>query len=397
MSIITTTDDLAAFCARLESAPFITVDTEFMRESTYYPKLCLVQVAGPDEAKAIDPLAPGISLDPLLALLRGPVMKVFHAARQDLEIFHKLLGGEMPKPLFDTQIAAMVCGFGDQASYETLVNKLAGAQVDKSSRFTDWSKRPLTERQVAYALADVTHLRTVYRKLSQRIEKSGRAAWIAEDMAALGDPAAYAAKPEDAWLRLRPRTANPKFLAVLREIAAWREVEAQNRDIPRNRMIRDEALLEIASDPPSTVEQLLRVRSMSRGIAEGSGGQALLAAVARAKALPPDQMPQVKHEAALPRGIGPLVELLKVLLKMQCDRHDVAQKLVASSSDLDQIAANDQADVPASQGWRREVFGNAALDLKHGRLALGAEGYKIKLIRMDAVPDAAVEAVAEAK
>jgi ribonuclease D len=395
MSVITTTDELAAFCARVANGPFVTVDTEFMRESTYFPKLCLVQLAGPDEAQAIDPLANGLDLAPLLDLLRNKaVLKVFHAARQDLEIFYKLLGGELPAPLFDSQIAAMVCGFGDQASYETLVAKLAKATVDKSSRFTDWSKRPLTERQVTYALADVTHLRAIYRKLAQRLEKSGRAGWITDETAGLVDPRAYAARPEDAWLRLRPRTANPRFLGVLREIAAWREQEAQTRDLPRNRVIRDEALLEIASDTPDSVEKLARVRGLSRGLVEGSMGQGILAAVARAKALPAEALPQGRQDAQLPRGIGPLVELLKVLLKMQCDRFDVAQKLVASSADLDQIAADDNASVAALSGWRREVFGASALDLKHGRLALAAEGHKIKLIRMDAVPDAAVEAVA---
>ncbi len=383
MTIITTTAELAAFCTRQAATSFVTVDTEFMRETTYWPKVCLIQVAGPDEAVAVDPLAEGIDMEPLFALLRNPdVLKVFHAARQDLEIFFRLMG-EMPAPLFDTQIAAMVCGFGDQASYETLVSKLAGAQVDKSSRFTDWSRRPLTDKQAAYALSDVTHLRTVYRKLQTRLEKSGRLPWIADELANLADPRHYAAKPEDAWLRLRPRSANPKFLGVLREVAAWREAEAQARDVPRNRVVRDEALLEIAGDPPANVDALARVRGLSRGLAEGKFGDALLAAVARAKTLPPDALPQTTREQVLPRGIGPLVELLKVLLKLMCDKHDVAQKLIASSSDLDQIAADDNAKVAALNGWRRDVFGDAALSLKHGQLALAAEGHKIKLLRLD--------------
>ena len=386
MSIITTTAELAEFCARLASAPFVTVDTEFMRESTYWPKLCLVQVAGPDEARAIDPLADGLDLAPLLDLLRNEaVLKVFHAARQDLEIFHKLMGGELPKPLFDTQIGAMVCGFGDQASYETLVNKLANAQVDKSSRFTDWSKRPLSDRQITYALSDVTHLRTVYKKIAARLEKSGRTHWLDDEIANMLDPGIYKVKPEEAWLRLKPRSNNPRFLGILREIAAWREREAQYRDIPRQRILRDEALLEVASDPPDNAEQLSRVRGLSRGTAEGRIGEGLLAAVVRAKALPADTLPQVEREAPLPRGMGPLVELLKVLLKLKCDEHDVAQKLVANSSDLDQIAADDRAAVPALTGWRREIFGDDALALKHGRLALAADGFKIKEIRLDAI------------
>lgn len=382
MPVISTTDDLAAFCARLGTAPFITVDTEFMRESTFWPRLCLVQVAGPDEARAVDPQAPGIDLAPLHELLRKrDVLKVFHAARQDLEIFYHLMR-EVPAPLFDTQIAAMVCGYGEQVGYETLANQLANVAIDKSSRFTDWSRRPLTERQIDYALSDVTHLRKIYRKLAASLAKSGREAWLAEELAILTDPATYNLDPAGAWKRIRTRSTNPRFLGILKEIAAWRETEAQNRDIPRGRIVRDEALLEIAAHPPTNPEELARVRGLSRGLAEGRTGQALLAAIARGLALPQTELPKVPKEQPLPKGIGPLVELLRVLLKLKCDEHDVAQKLVASAADLEMIAAFDEADVPALHGWRRDIFGAAALDLKHGRLALAAEGRRIRLITL---------------
>jgi ribonuclease D len=382
LSPITTTEDLARFCATLATADYVTVDTEFMRETTYWPKVCLIQLAGPDEARVIDPLAEGLSLDPLLDLLRNKsVLKVFHAARQDLEIFTKLMG-EVPAPLFDSQVAAMVCGFGDQVSYEQLVAKLAGAQVDKSSRFTDWARRPLTEKQVRYALGDVTYLRKIYEKLNAKLVKTGRAEWLSEEMALLADPATYEVAPENAWKRLRPRTTKGEYLAVLQAAAAWREVEARNRDIPRQRIIRDETLMEIAAHPPKTPDDLERMRGLSKGFAEGKMGQGLLAAIAAKLAAPKETWPVLEREPDLPRGIGPLVELLKVLLKLKCDDHDVAQKLLASTSDLDKIAADDNADVPAMHGWRRELFGEDALRLKRGELALAAQGTKIKLVEL---------------
>lgn len=379
---ITATDELSRFCASLATSPYVTVDTEFMRETTFWPMVCLIQVAGPEEARAIDPLAEGLSLEPLFELLRNrAVLKVFHAARQDLEIFTKLMG-EVPAPLFDTQVAAMVCGFGDQVSYEQLASKLAGAQIDKSSRFTDWARRPLTDKQVRYALSDVTHLRKCFDKLRARLLKSGRADWLNEEMALLADPATYEIPPENAWKRLKPRTTKPEYLAVLQAAAAWREIEARNRDIPRQRIIRDETLMEIAAHPPKVADDLERMRGLSKGFAEGKMGTGLLAAIAEKLASPRETWPVMEKEAELPRGIGPLVELLKVLLKMKCDDFDVAQKLVASSSDLDKIAADDKAVVPALQGWRREIFGNDALRLKHGELALAAEGNRIKLVEL---------------
>ncbi|MCW0235213.1 MAG: ribonuclease D [Ferrovibrio sp.] len=379
---ITTTEDLAQFCASLATVDYVTVDTEFMRETTYWPKVCLIQLAGPDEARVIDPLAEGLSLDPLLDLLRNKaVLKVFHAARQDLEIFTKLMG-EVPAPLFDSQVAAMVCGFGDQVSYEQLVAKLAGAQVDKSSRFTDWARRPLTEKQVVYALGDVTHLRKIYEKLNAKLQKTGRAEWLSEEMALLADPATYEVAPDNAWKRLKPRTTKGEYLAVLQAAAAWRELEARSRDIPRQRIVRDETLMEIAAHPPKSADDLERMRGLSKGFAEGKMGQGLLAAITAKLASPKETWPVLEREPELPRGIGPLVELLKVLLKLKCDDHDVAQKLLANTSDLDRIAADDNADVAAMHGWRRELFGNDALRLKRGELALAAQGTKIKLVEL---------------
>ena len=377
---ITTTEELARFCAPLATVDYVTVDTEFMRETTYWPKVCLIQLAGPDEARVIDPLADGLSLEPLLELLRNRnVLKVFHAARQDLEIFYKLMG-EVPAPLFDSQVAAMVCGFGDQVSYEQLVSKLAGAQVDKSSRFTDWARRPLTEKQVRYALGDVTYLRKIYEKLNAKLVKTGRADWLSEEMALLADPETYETPPDNAWRRLKPRTAKGEYLAVLQAAAAWREVEARARDIPRQRIVRDETMMEIAAHPPKSADDLERMRGLSKGFAEGKMGQGLLAAITAKLASPKDSWPVLEREPDLPRGIGPLVELLKVLLKLKCDDHDVAQKLLANSSDLDKIAADDNANVPAMQGWRRELFGEDALRLKRGEIALAAQGHKIKLV-----------------
>ncbi|MBV9859138.1 MAG: ribonuclease D [Alphaproteobacteria bacterium] len=381
MELITDTDALAAFCARQREAEFLAVDTEFMRERTYWPILCLVQIAGPAEAAAIDPMAEGIDLAPLLALMVEPgVLKVFHAARQDLEIFCNL-SGAVPHPLFDTQIAAMVCGFGDSASYERLVSKLAGARLDKSSRFTDWAQRPLTERQIRYALDDVVHLRTVYERLQQKLSANGRAAWFSEEMAVLTDPATYRCDPAEAWRRFRLRgRADRRFLGILREVAAWREAAAQERNLPRGRIMRDEAVLEIAAHAPKTIDALGRTRSLPKGVAEGKLGRDILAAVGRGLANPAAEASAGKAET--PPGLGPLIELLRVLLKQRCEDHQVAQKLVASADDIEAIAADDDAPVPALSGWRRDVFGNEALALKHGRLALTAGRNRIELVQL---------------
>ena len=384
MNLIADSDALAAFCTRLASSSYVAVDTEFMRDRTYYPRLCLVQLAGEDGAAAIDALAPGIDLAPLLALMdRRELLKVFHAGRQDVEIFY-LLSGRVPVPMFDTQVAAMVCGFGDSVGYDTLVAKLTGAHVDKSSRFTDWSLRPLSERQVKYAISDVTHLRTIYEQLKRRLERSGREAWLAEEMAVLADPATYRADPEDAWLRLKSRSTNGHYLAVLKALAAWREAEAQKRNLPRNRVLRDEALSEIAAHHPTSADELARTRGLSRGFAEGRMGEAILTTVAEALKLPEAEWPAPPPRIELPRDSGAVIELLKVLLKMQCDAHHVAPKLVATSADIELIAAQDDAPVPALKGWRREIFGEAALKLKRGELALALERGALKLIERKA-------------
>ena len=383
MSLIADSAQLAEFCARIASADFITVDTEFMRERTYWPQLCLVQIGGPDEAAAIDPLAEGMDLSPLFRLLEDErILKVFHAARQDIEIFFNLTG-RVPNPLFDTQVAAMVCGFGDSVSYETLAAQLAGTRIDKSVRFTDWSARPLTDRQIDYAMADVTHLRKIYVALAKRLKSGDRAHWLHEEMMTLLDPATYRLDPEEAWRRLKPRTPKPRLLMVLREVAAWREREAQRRDIPRNRLIRDEMVMDIAAHAPRTVDELARLRGLSKSLAEGRMGQDILAAVERGLALPESEAPTLPPPVDLPGGLGPVVELLKVLLKMKCERQQVAPKLIASTSDLERIAADDNAPVPALQGWRRELFGEDALALKHGRLALAMRGKRVVLMPVD--------------
>ncbi len=374
MTLITDSADLSALCDRLRREDFVTVDTEFIRDATYWPVLCLIQLGGDEEAHAVDALAEGIDLAPVRELLTDPeVLKVFHAARQDLEIFHNLWG-VIPQPFFDTQIAGMVCGFGDQVSYEVLVNKLAKGSIDKSSRFTDWALRPLTEKQLRYALSDVTHLRQVYRKLASKLERTGREQWVREEIDLLTDPATYTIEPEEAWRRLKLRSRQPRFLAIVRELAAWRERKAQTRDIPRNRVIRDEAILEIAAHAPKSEADLGRTRALPKGLASGRTGAELLEAVEHGLAVPEDQCPVPPAARDLPRGIGPIVDLLKVLLKMKAEDHDVAQRLIATTPDLEDIAADDDADVAALKGWRREVFGEDALALKHGRLALTVRG-----------------------
>jgi len=380
MNTITDTDTLAAVCARLSTAGYVTVDTEFMRDSTFWSKLCLIQLAGPQEDFIIDPLAPGLDLAPFYELMRNKqVVKVFHAARQDIEIFwHE--AETIPDPLFDTQVAAMVCGFGDSVGYETLVKRLTGGSVDKSSRFTDWARRPLSDKQLQYASGDVTHLRKIYEVLARRLTQTGRARWVAEEMAILQDPETYTTRPEDAWKRLKVRFKGSKGLAVLVEVAAWRERQAQDRDLPRSRVLKDDALAEIATQIPRSLEELDRLRAVPKGLSNSRSAAALMEAIERGLNMPEDQIPVVKDAEPLPPGIGPLVELLKVLLAMRCEEHEVAQKLIAKISDLEHIAAHDEADVAALKGWRREVFGADALRLKRGELAIGAKGKRIILI-----------------
>ncbi|HLS68303.1 MAG TPA: ribonuclease D [Kiloniellales bacterium] len=394
MLVLTDTDALAAYCTAQRKADFVTVDTEFVRDTTYWPKLCLIQIAGPEEPAIIDPLAPGIDLSPLLELFDDPeVLKVFHAARQDLEIFYHLTG-RLPAPVFDTQVAAMVCGFGDQVSYEKLASALANARIDKSARFTDWSRRPLGRREYEYALSDVTHLRTIYAKLRTRLKRNGRAHWLDEEMATLTDPQTYDLTPENAWLRLKSRSQAPRYLAALQALAAWREREAQRRDVPRNRVIRDEQIYDLAAKLPKTPEALARTRGLNAEVARGRIGRALLAEIEAVAALPPEELPKpLKNEQVdVPQA---LLELLKVLLKHKCEKHDIAQRLVANTADLEQIAVDDEAQVTALSGWRRKIFGEDALALKQGKLALAARGDRVKLVRLS--PDEPGNAVEAAK
>jgi ribonuclease D len=382
MEPIVETSALKALCQRLSAAPYVTVDTEFMRDRTYWPRLCLIQIAGPEEAAIIDPLAPDLDLDPLLALLVDRrVLKVFHAARQDVEIFFHL-SGRVPEPLFDTQVAAMVCGFGDSVGYETLAAKLALVHIDKSMRFTDWSRRPLGEKQLHYALSDVTHLRVAYEKLAARLKRTKRQSWVEEEMETLTNPGTYRADPEEAWRRLKPRKRDPRHLAVLREVAAWRERAAQTRDLPRGWILKDDAVVEIAVHAPRDRDGLERLRAVPRGLAKSEAGNELLAAVRRGQARPESERPTLPRPREPVAGVKPLTDLLKVLLKMKCEAHHVASKLVASAADIEAFAAGDT--VPALHGWRREVFGEDALALKAGRLALAAENNRIRLVRLEA-------------
>ncbi|WP_273688877.1 ribonuclease D [Ketogulonicigenium vulgare] len=388
MKTITTTEALASFCAEAAKHPYVTVDTEFLRERTYYAKLCLVQLAfsGPDaDAALVDPLADGIDLQPLYDLFLNPaVVKVFHAARQDLEIF-SVGQNVIPAPLFDTQVAAMVCGYGEQVSYETLARKIAKADIDKTSRFTDWSRRPLSEAQKEYALADVTHLRQIYENLSAQIAKSGRAAWVAEEMGVLNDPDTYRVDPEQAWLRVKTRTSSAKFLAVMKELARFREEYAQAQDVPRSRVYKDDAMLELASLKPATEDDLGTARLLLREARRGPIADGILAAVKRALALRPDQMPRLAVEKDSALQVNPaLADLLRVLLKARSEAEGVAQKLIASSHDLDAIAAG-QRDVAALSGWRQELFGDDALALCEGKIALAAKGQNVVTIRLSEV------------
>jgi ribonuclease D len=382
MRIITETADLKAFVAELERGPFAAIDTEFMRDQTYWPKLCLIQAAGPDAAAIVDPLAKDIDLTPLYHLMGAKkVMKVFHAARQDIEIFHHQ-AGVIPEPLFDTQIAAMVCGFGEAASYETLVRKITKSEIDKSARFTDWSRRPLSKRQLEYALADVTHLREIYDTLAKDLEKSGRSHWVEEEEATLKDPVTYRLDPDDAWRRLKPRSTNKRFLTVLIAVAAWREREAQARDVPRNRVLKDEALLEIAAHPPTTPEALSEIRAIPTGYAHSRAGKAIVVAVKEGlEGKLPDRMPPPER----PRMGEPspsVLDLLKTLLRLKAHQFRVAPRLVADSEDLERLAIGDDEGIPALHGWRAEVFGRDAIALREGRLGIALENGEAVVIEL---------------
>jgi ribonuclease D len=372
MQPITTTSELAAVCARMATHPFVTVDTEFLRETTYYPLLCVAQLASPDEAVVIDALAEGIDLTPLFDLMTNEsVMKVFHAARQDIEIFWNL-AKKIPHPIFDTQVAAMVLGYGDSISYDQLVQRITGDAIDKSFRFTDWTRRPLADAQLRYAVSDVTHLRDVYLKLSADILARGRTEWVRAEMDILTSPDTYRMEPENAWQRLKSRVRKPKDLAVLIEIAAWREREAQTRDVPRGRVLKDDVLGEISIQAPTTIEKLSHLRSLPKGFERSRWGEAIIEAVKRGLERDPKTLPRIEKFRGAING-GATVELLKVLLRMTAERYGVAAKVIATVDDLERIAADDDAAVPAMKGWRRELFGEKALALKHGKLALAVE------------------------
>ena len=372
MEPITKTKKLAEACARLAQHPFVTVDTEFLRESTYYPVLCVAQMASPDEAVVVDAIADGIDLAPFFALMGDEkVIKVFHAARQDIEIcWHE--AGIIPHPIVDTQGAAMVLGYGDSISYDQLVQRITGDTLDKSHRFTDWTRRPLSEAQLAYAISDVTHLRDVYLTLAADLEKRGRSEWMREEMKVLTSAETYRFEPEHAWERLKTRVRKPKELAVLVEVAAWREREAQARDVPRSRVIKDDVIGDIALQAPTTIERLGGLRSLPRGFERSKWGEAIVAAVQRGLARDPKTLPRLDRPRGAVNGQA-TVELLKVLLRMTAERHGVAAKVIATVDDLDRIAADDDADVPALHGWRRDLFGEKALALKQGRLSLAIE------------------------
>ena len=387
MDVITKTSDLADACKRLSAHDYVTVDTEFLRESTFWPKLCVIQMAGPDMAFIVDALAPGLSLDPFFELMGDTsVTKVFHAARQDIEIaFH--LGNLIPAPLFDTQVAAMVCGFGDSISYDQLVYKVTGAKIDKSSRFTDWARRPLTSKQLEYALADVTYLRDAYQFLKANLAEQNRTNWVQDEMKILSSEGTYRTDPENAWQRLKMRVRKPIELAVMIEVAAWREREAQSRDVPRNRVIKDDAIYEIASQQPDTQEALSRLRTIPKGFERSRAGDEIIKAVQRAKALPKEKLPRLPKGKPAPDGSAAAVDLLKVLLKLVSEAHGVAAKVIATVDDLEKIAADDNADVAALQGWRRELFGEVALKLKRGDVALAFQGRQIVAVEQVAQPD----------
>jgi ribonuclease D len=382
MDLISTSDDLAAVCARMAKHPFVTVDTEFLRETTYYPLLCVAQMASPEEAVVVDALATGLDLSPLFALMANEsIIKVFHAARQDIEIVWNM-AKTIPHPIVDTQVAAMVLGYGDSISYDQLVQRITGDTLDKSHRFTDWTRRPLSDAQIAYALSDVTHLRDVYLKLAEDLDKRGRNNWVEAEMEVLTSPETYRADPERAWERLKSRVRKPKELAVLMEVAAWREREAQTRDVPRGRVIKDDVIGDIAVQAPTSIERLGHLRSLPKGFERSRWGEQIIEAVKRGLERDPKTLPRLERFRPAANGAA-TVELLKVLLRMTAERHGVAAKVIATIDDLDRIAADEEADVPALKGWRRDLFGEKALALKQGRLALAVDNGRVVTVDKD--------------
>ena len=383
MRMVETTAELAALLAEFEGTPYLALDTEFMRDQTYWPKLCLLQIASPKTAAIIDPLAPGMDLAPLYALIKSPdIVKVFHAARQDIEIFwHQ--GGVIPDPLFDTQIAGMVCGFGEAASYETLARRIAHVEIDKSARFTDWAHRPLTERQLEYALADVTHLRVIYEALDKELKHNHRESWVAEEIAALKDSDLYALDPKNAWRRLKPRTNSKKFMAMLAAVSEWREREAQTRDIPRGRVLKDEVLTEIAAHPPHDAEMLERIRAIPKGFAASKMGKSLMEAIeaGRTGTAPDNPQGDMKRRKREPSQSS--IDLLKTLLHLRAEDAKVAPRLIANADDIEKLAAHEDDGVAALHGWRRDVFGNDALAMRDGKLAIALERGEAVVVELE--------------
>ncbi len=384
MELITSTDALAQFCARATHFDFVTVDTEFLRETTYWPKLCLLQAATPEEAILVDPLADGLSLQPFFELLADrKVVKVFHAARQDIEIFVKL-AGVVPQNIFDTQIAASVCGFGDSVSYDNLVRSVTGVELDKSSRFTDWAHRPLSEKQRLYALADVTHLRDIYLKLRQQVEAAGRQDWVEDELAILRAIDTYVIKPENAWERFKTKLSRPRDLAALQRLAAWRERRAQDTDQPRSRILKDDALVELAMQRPQTPEAFDKLRAVQRGFGRSAAAQEIIALIRQVEALGKAELPPAAPRYRGPSPKGAVGDLVRVLLKAVSEEHGVAARILATSDDIDALVLDDEADVPALRGWRRKLFGEKALAIKHGRLALAATRKGVVVIDLPA-------------
>lgn len=385
MDLIDTTGDLADACSRLARYPFVTVDTEFLRETTFWPKVCVIQLASAEDVFVVDTLAEGIDLTPFFDLMADPhVVKVFHAARQDVEIVWNL-ARLVPSPMFDTQVAAMVCGYGDQVSYGDLVQRIAHVSLDKSSRFTDWSRRPLSDSQVNYAKADVTHLRDVYLHLKARLEKTSRTDWLDDEMATLSSPSTYEQKPENAWERLKGRARKPRDIAVLMEVASWREHEAQTRDVPRSRVLKDDVLVEIALAAPRDAEALGNLRAFPRGMERSKAGAEILAAVERGLARDPKSIPKLERDRR-PQKDAAAVELLKVLLRQVAERHGVAPKMIATVEDLEAIASGQTNGIAALVGWRRDLFGAKALQLREGRLALTVDNGKVATLEWRDAP-----------
>jgi ribonuclease D len=382
--LINKNEEIKNFCNKLGGVSFVTIDTEFLREKTYYPKLCLIQLSGPDgEAAAIDPLAKGIDLDPFFELMDdGSILKVFHAARQDLEILYNI-NGSLPSPLFDTQIAAMVCGYGESVGYENLVRNLLGRKIDKGPQFTDWSRRPLGKKMMDYALGDVTHLIEIYKILSEELEKRGREGWLKHEEDILSSPSTYEIDPYEIYKRIKIRSQNPRTLAALRELAAWREKEAANKNIPRNWVLRDETLADIAVHMPQDVNRLEKARNMPLDKARGKMGKIILNILQMVRELPQEKYPAVPpKQEQLPQELRPVLEMLRMLLRINCSEQEVAAKLVASNGDLEKLALDSHADIPAMHGWRFEVFGRDALELKNGRLSLTVKDNNILKTRL---------------